>query len=86
MGEMADELIDSMWDIWDNDDYGEHEGPRYSKISKYSSGLGVVCKYCGCSSLKWSKQETGKWHLLESYQDGDRVSTRIHICKNKKEG
>jgi len=69
MGEMADMLLDQMWDE-DEDCDPEHHGG-----GKHPNPRLKVCKFCGMEGLDWGKDKSGKWRLFE-----DHI---LHVCKYK---
>lgn len=53
MGEIADMLVDQMWDELDSPDY-DWEDDDFA---------GKCCKFCGCGGLHWAFREGKGWRL-----------------------
>lgn len=83
MGEMADLLIDSMFD---EDEHGlcGMDNLMYFEESNSFIGpgrikKGVTCRCCGTNNLFWYKEENGKWRLHERYNLRLKLGG-LHYC------
>jgi len=66
MGDIADEIIDSMIDRAAGFGMGGHRRRRCPRI--------VTCRHCGETDLRWQNIKGGEWRLFT--RDGKR-----HICQ-----
>ena len=72
MGEIADELVDSMYDYVDDDGWSsEEEGCILSQPT-------ITCKFCKEKNLHWVKEESGKFKLYNK-------KNKLHVCKHYSE-